>query len=40
MYAIRSYYAGVIYPEATLTQIGELLERKSAELGHTIYAIS
>jgi len=31
---------GVIYPEATLTQIGELLERKSAELGHTIYVIS
>jgi len=31
---------GVIYPEATLRRIGELLERKSREYGHTLYAIS
>jgi aspartate aminotransferase len=31
---------GVIYPESTLQQIGELLERKGKELDRTLYVIS
>jgi aspartate aminotransferase len=31
---------GVVYPAATLTAIGQMLERKQAELGRTIYVIS
>jgi len=31
---------GVVYPAATLETIGQMLERKQAELGRTIYVIS
>ena len=32
--------SGVVYSEATLEKLGELLKRKSEELGHPIYIIS
>lgn len=31
---------GVIYPENALKDLGEILERKSLEFGHTVFAIS
>lgn len=31
---------GAVYPEATLSALGEMLERKQTELGRTIYVIS
>lgn len=32
--------SGKVYPEATLKRLGEMLERKSREIGRTIYLIS